>query len=183
MTKLLAVLAVFFAAAWFVFQASATEDPGAGFIKVCKDAGTPAVSGVFSFRRSTASPTRRGVGGPVHDPIPVVPVNGSVRVTEVNYTDADGFNTNDYTVVSAIHTTSYADPPDGALVPHSVDLIDRTALVTITPGDASKVTIVHFVNDPVSGYYEIASTRFWAQVSTHNRSTTRSPVRWGTRRT
>jgi hypothetical protein len=162
MSKLLAVLVAIFAAAWFAVPAFA--DPGpAGFVKICKDAGSPAVTGVFSFQISGTVEnyvTPEVWVGQCTIPIRVTPTtDGKITVTEVGYTDpsdTNHFNTNDFTVVSAIHSTSWGDAPDAAL--SSVNLAARSAKVKITPSaldDESKVTIVHFVNDPVYGYYEI----------------------------
>lgn len=158
MKKLLVLLAATFAAAWLAVPAFADDGltTNTGFVKVCKDAGAaPAVTGVFAFKIDGIPDLKEVWVGQCTDPIKVTPVDGAVSITEMDYVDADGFHTDSYSSLAAVHTTSYLDDPDGAIVANSLDLHKRTVKVKVTLGDESKVTIVHFVNDPKYGYYEI----------------------------
>src|SRR4051794_27841203 len=143
MKRVLVLLAGMIAAAFFVAPAFAT-DPG--YIEICKASGSPAVTGTFSFRVNDEIDVTANVG---ECTAPIAVTGSTATVEETNYTDANGFSTDDYTAVSSI-TTSQPGAPNAALL--SSSLSDRTAEVAVAGGDQSTATIVTFTNVLVSGY-------------------------------
>jgi len=152
MKRILVLLAGMIAAAVFVAPALATpEDPG--FVEICKASGSPAVSGTFSFLINGEISATANAG---ECTAPIAVTGSEATIEETNYTDANGFSTDDYTAVSAIHT-SQPGAPDEALLSHS--LADRTATVAVAGGDESTTTIVTFTNVLVQGYVEICKSQ------------------------
>src|SRR3954452_5681991 len=150
MKRILVLVAGMIAAAIFVVPAFAQ---GTGFVEICKASGSPGVTGTFSFLvNGSISATARA--GECTAPIAVP--EGTATILETNYTDANGFATNDYTAVSAIHT-SQPGAPDEAL--SSFNLAGRSAVVDVVGGDESTTTIVTFTNVLVQGYVEICKAQ------------------------
>jgi hypothetical protein len=150
MKRILVLLAGMIAAAFFVAPAFAT-DPG--YIEICKASGSPAVTGTFSFLVNDEISVTANAG---ECTAPIAVTGSTATVEETNYTDANGFSTNDYTAVSSI-TTSQPGAPNAALL--SKDLLGRTAEVAVAGGDQSTATIVTFTNVLVSGYVEICKSQ------------------------
>ena len=150
MKRMLVLLAGMIAAAIFVVPAFAQ---GSGYVEICKASGTPGVSGTFSFLINGEISATANAG---ECTAPIAVPEGTATVAETNYTDANGFSTNDYTAVSAIHT-SQPGAPDEAL--HSFSLAGRSAIVDIAGGDQSTTTIVTFTNVLVQGYVEICKSQ------------------------
>ncbi len=150
MKRILVLLAGMIAAAFFVAPAFAT-DPG--FVEICKASGSPAVSGTFSFLINGRITATANAG---ECTAPIAVTGSEATIEETNYTDANGFSTDDYTAVSAI-STSQPGAPNEALLSH--DLAGRTATVAVAGGDESTATIVTFTNVLVSGYVEICKSQ------------------------
>lgn len=163
MSKLLALLLSVVAAAFFVAPALAGNDPGTpttGWIEICK---APSASLIDSFRfqltaGETTYTTDATPAGACTVPIQVPA--GYVTVHELATLTDDGhggqFSTDDYTAVSAIHTSA-PGAVDAQL--NSVDLAGRSAVVTVNPSDfMSDETLVTVTNDPVQGYVEICKS-------------------------
>ena len=138
------------AAAVFVVPALAQ---GSGYVEICKASGTPGVSGTFSFLINDEISATANAG---ECTAPIAVPDGTASIEETNYTDANGFSTDDYTAVSAIHT-SQPGGPDDAL--ESSSLADRSAVVDVAGGDESTTTIVTFTNVLVQGYVEICKSQ------------------------
>ena len=162
MKKFFAVLVVMGAAAWFAVPAFATADPNGGYLEICKTSST-LTSGVFAFQvTSNNEVTADAVEGRtiyvnVGECSPELYVGtGSVTVHEINYTDENGFNTDDYTEVTSIHTVA-PGAPDQQLGDFNLD--GRWADVTINGGGPSQGTTVKFNDELVQGYYEICKTQ------------------------
>jgi hypothetical protein len=150
MKRILVLLAGMVAAAIFVVPAFAQ---GTGFVEICKASGSPGVTGTFSFLINdeiTATANAGECTAPIEVP------DGTATIEETNYTDANGFSTDDYTAVSAIHT-SQPGGPDEAL--ESYSLADRSAVVDVVGGDESTTTIATFTNVLVQGYVEICKAQ------------------------
>ena len=112
-----------------------TAPPPQGFLKICKQADGPFVSGSFAFTfagQSVSVP----VGG-CSDFVSVSP--GQITVTEGG---RSGF------VVTGISAS-----PSGRLV--SSSLSNRTATVTVVSGDTTTATVVTFTNKRKTGFLEI----------------------------
>ena len=150
MKRILVLLAGMIAAAFFVAPAFAT-DPG--FVEICKASGSPAVSGTFSFLINGEITATANAG---ECTAPIAVTGSEATIEETDYTDANGFSTDDYTAVSAI-STSQPGAPNEALLSH--DLAGRTATVAVAGGDESTATIVTFTNVLVSGYVEICKSQ------------------------
>jgi hypothetical protein len=83
---------------------------------------------------------------------------GHVTVTEINYQDSNGFNTDDYTAIPTGGITTVAPgAPNQQLVWASES--DRSAIVNVSAGGKSQGTTVKFDNELVQGYYEICKTQ------------------------
>src|SRR4051794_7555435 len=150
MKRILVLVAGMIAAAIFVVPAFAQ---GSGFVEICKASGSPGVTGTFSFLiNGSISATARA--GECTAPIAVP--EGTATILETNYTDANGFATNDYTAVSAIHT-SQPGAPDEAL--SSFNLAGRSAVVDVVGGDESTTTIATFTNVLMQGYVEVCKAQ------------------------
>jgi hypothetical protein len=146
MAKMIAVLVGLIGAAIFAVPAFAE---GTGFVEVCKAAGSPAVTGSFSFAVNDAAPISIGVG---ECSAPIAVPAGTATVAETPTTDAAGFSDADFTAVSDIRTTA-----PGALNADLVraSLSGRTATVAVMAGGVASTTIVTFTNVLVQGYVEI----------------------------
>jgi hypothetical protein len=156
--KLVTLLMSIVAAAFFAAPAFATQDPGTGYLEICKASGSPAVTGPFSFLINGQNAVTVNVG---ECSAPMVVPAGNVGVAEVATMTSDGyghsFSSNDYTAVTAIHTSAPGSP-DSALVASS--LSDRAATVHVTASnDQSTETVVTFTNDPVQGYVEVCKSQ------------------------
>jgi trimeric autotransporter adhesin len=150
MKRILVLLAGMIAAAIFVVPAFAQ---GAGFVEICKASGSPAVTGTFSFLINDEIEATANAG---ECTAPIEVPDGTATIEETNYTDANGFSTDDFTAVSAIHT-SQPGGPDDAL--ESFSLSGRSAVVDVAGGDESTTTIVTFTNVLVQGYVEICKAQ------------------------
>lgn len=148
MKRIIVLLVGTIAAAVFAVPAFA-HDTTQGYVEVCKASGSPAVSGTFSFSVNGGSDVLVQAGACT---APILVPAGTATIEETGYTDAKGFNTNDFTAVSDI-STSQPGAPDEALA--SSDLASRTATVTVGGGDESTTTIVTFTNVLVQGYVEV----------------------------
>ena len=149
MKRILVLLAGMIAAAFFVAPAFAT-DPG--FVEICKASGSPAVSGTFSFLINGEITATANAG---ECTAPIAVTGSEATIEETDYTDANGFSTDDYTAVSAISTSQPGAPTRRS----SHDLAGRTATVAVAGGDESTATIVTFTNVLVSGYVEICKSQ------------------------
>jgi hypothetical protein len=150
MKRILVLVAGMIAAAIFVVPAFAQ---GTGFVEICKASGSPGVTGTFSFMINGSISATADAG---ECTAPIAVPDGTATVVETNYTDANGFATNDYTAVSAIHT-SQPGGPDEAL--SSFNLAGRSAVVDVVGGDESTTTIVTFTNMLVQGYVEVCKAQ------------------------
>jgi len=150
MKRILVLVAGMIAAAIFVVPAFAQ---GTGFVEICKASGSPGVTGTFSFLINGSISATADAG---ECTAPIAVPDGTATVVETNYTDANGFATNDYTAVSAIHT-SQPGGPDEAL--SSFNLAGRSAVVDVVGGDESTTTIVTFTNVLVQGYVEVCKAQ------------------------
>lgn len=161
MKKFFAVLVVLVAAAWFAVPAFATSDPNGGYLEICKTSSS-LTSGVFAFQVSPADAVNNDVEGRtiyvnVGECSPELWVGvGQVTVHEINYQDSNGFNTDDYTEVTSIHTVA-PGAPDQQLVNSNLD--GRWATVNVNSGGTSQGTTVKFNDELVQGYYEICKTQ------------------------
>jgi hypothetical protein len=161
--KLLFVLAAL--TSYFVFVVPALATPNLRSIEICKNSGSPAVTGTFSFQIShawnvdtLAFDRDRNIDVNVGECSTIQDTFGdTVRVTEVNNKQGDGFYTNDFSSVSAIHTTQ-PGALDAAIVPGSVDLVHRTVEVNLA-SSTNDEAIVHFTNVLDPGYYEICKAQ------------------------
>jgi len=172
-TRPLVVVVGLVASAYLAGPALANDPapaPGYGYVEVCKDASAITPGTAFQFTIDGLAPilVKSGQCSPALR-VPVTPpaaeatsALGTVKVTENDYVPdaATGFDTSDWTVVSAIHTTA-PGAPDAML--KAADLGDRTATLFVAGNtDESQATVVHFTNDPVNGYFEICKDQVTA---------------------
>jgi hypothetical protein len=153
MKRILVLLVGMIASAIFVAPAFATDPGDPGFVEICKASGSPGVSGTFSFLINGEIEATVDAG---ECTAPIAVTGSEATIEETNYTDENGFSTDDFTAVSAIHT-SQPGAPDEALLSH--DLAGRTATVAVAGGDESTTTIVTFTNVLVQGYVEICKSQ------------------------
>jgi hypothetical protein len=157
MSKLVVLLVGLVAAAYVAGPAFATEQDPTGYVEVCKATGTPAVSGTFSFTVNGHSTGPINVG---ECSAPIAVRAGTATIVETPTITPDGFggsfNSNEYSEVSAIHTSAPGGT-DSALV--TADLAARTATVTVAAGSQAAETVVTFTNDPVQGYVEVCKSQ------------------------
>ncbi len=163
MKKFLAVLVALVAAAWFAVPAFAgTQDPNGGYLEICKTS-TTITSGVFAFQIQPTDTVNSDVSGRtilvnVGECSPELWVGtGQVTVREINYQDSQGFNTNDWTTLTSVHTVA-PGAPDQQLV-GIPDLESRTAVVNVNSGGSSQGTTVKFNDELSQGYFEICKTQ------------------------
>lgn len=157
MPKLVVLLIGVVAAAYIAAPALATQQDPTGYVEVCKASGTAPVTGSFSFTVNGQSAGPVNVGE-CSAPMAVPAGTATIAETPTITSDTFGgsFNSNEFTEVSAIHTSA-PGAIDSALV--TADLSGRTATVNVAAGNQSAETIVTFTNDPVQGYVEVCKSQ------------------------